>query len=464
MRPLVFLVILVFGISSCFLEEIQTLENYELDIQYHDNGNRPNILLFLVDDLREDATPYSNDPLISYFPAIDKMQKDGIRFSNAFVTTSLCSPSRASILSGLYASKHKVIKNDDRYKVGFSMGTIFSECGYQTAFIGKWHMGDQTANPYPQNGWDEFISFYEQGEYMDPDMIVNGEPVTTKGHITNILTEYAIQYINKVSKDNNDPFLLFLSHKGVHHPFIPMDDHVDLFDSLERNFEFPTSFSNTVCYQNTPKADPDNLEYFKKRYRNYFQAIKGIDNSLEKIIHTLEKWNILDNTILIFMSDNGYFHGEHQLVDKRFAYEESIKIPLIIRFPEVYASGEISADIILNIDVLPTVLDLCNIQIRNFQFDGFPIGQMSNSFPPRESFLYEYFENSHVVFKPYPEIKAIRSEKYKLITYPNLFCPDEFFDLEADPMETRNLIYDHSYKNIIQDHYRQLMVELVKYQ
>jgi N-acetylglucosamine-6-sulfatase len=464
MRLSVFLALLVFGISSCSKEDINTLEDYKLDITYSVEANRPNILLFLVDDLREDATPYSDDPLISYFPGIDRMQREGIRFANAFVTTSLCSPSRASILSGLYASKHKVIKNDDRYKLGFSMGTIFSECGYRTAFIGKWHMGDQSTNPFPQNGWDNFISFYEQGQYIDPEMIVNGDHITDKGHITSILTDYAIQYINKVSQDEKDPFLLFLSHKGVHHPFKPMDEHLELFENLEKNFRFPSSFNNSVCYQNSPQADPNNLEYFKKRYRNYYQSIKGIDDSLGKIIQTLEKWKILDNTILIFMSDNGYFHGEHKLVDKRYAYEESIKIPLIIRFPKEYSSNAIRDDIVLNIDVLPTILDLCNIKIRNFQFDGSSIRNMSIQHPLREYFLYQYFENLRVEVKPYPEIKAIRSQKYKLITYPNLFCPDEFYDLEVDPMETKNLINDQAYKNIIQDHYSKLMVELVKYQ
>jgi arylsulfatase A-like enzyme len=243
-----------------------------------------------------------------------------------------------------------------------------------------------------------------------------------------------------------------------------MDEHLELFENLEKNYRFPISFNNSVCYQNSPQADPNNLEYFKKRYRNYYQSVKGIDDSLGKIIHTLEKWKILDNTILIFMSDNGYFHGEHKLVDKRYAYEESIKIPLIIRFPKEYSSNSIRDDIVLNIDVLPTILDLCNIKIRNFQFDGSSIRNMSIQHPLREYFLYQYFENLRVEVKPYPEIKAIRSQKYKLITYPNLFCPDEFYDLEVDPMETKNLINDQAYKNIIQDHYSKLMVELIKYQ
>ena len=136
-------------ITSCSDDRI-SLENYALEILYNPGADQPNVLIFLVDDLRDDAIPYPNDPLIDYFPAIDQLQQEGIRFSNAFVTTSLCSPSRASILSGLYASKHKVIKNDDRYRVGYSFGSILSECGYITAFIGKWHMGDSILNPYPQ--------------------------------------------------------------------------------------------------------------------------------------------------------------------------------------------------------------------------------------------------------------------------------------------------------------------------
>jgi N-acetylglucosamine-6-sulfatase len=449
---------------SCSQVDVNSLENYQLEISYDANVTRPNILVFLVDDLRDDTTPYLDDPLIKNFPALEKLQKEGLRYTNAFVTTSLCSPSRASILSGLYASKHKVIKNDDRYNLSFSAGTILSECGYETAFIGKWHMGDESVNPYPQKGWDHFASFYEQGKYQNPEMIVNGKLHRSYGHMTHILTDQAIGFLEKNHKDHRRPFFLFLSHKAVHHPFEPIADHKNLFEDLERNFEFPVSFSNSVCYPFSPKANPENFDYFKKRYRNYYQSIKGIDWSLENILKTLENLKILRNTMVIFMSDNGYFHGEHQLVDKRYAYEESIKIPLIIRYPSLYTPNSTSQEIALNVDILPTLLDACAIKIHNFSFDGHSLQNDNPQNAHRKFFLYQYFENPFVEIKPYPEIRAIRSLNYKLITYPNITCMDEFYDLQNDPFETRNLILDLNYYDIIQSHYDYLLQETLKYE
>ena len=164
------------------------------------------------------------------------------------------------------------------------------------------------------------------------------------------------------------------------------------------------------------------------------------------------------------MSDNGYFHGEHQLIDKRYAYEEAIRIPLIIRYPKIFSPNSISNKIILNIDILPTILKACFIKIHNFSFDGYSIQEFDEQEIARNFFLYQFFENKSVEIKQYPEIKAIRSMNYKLITYPNSLCFDEFYDLSLDPSETKNLIYDIKYNNIIHDHYQYLLSETMKFE
>jgi len=436
-----------------------------------DLASRPNIVFILVDDLRWDALGCIGHPFAKT-PNIDRIAKEGALFRNFFVSIPLCSPSRASFLTGQYPHTHGIIDNTDHSALSHKLVTypgLLHDAGYETAFIGKWHMG---LDDSPRPGFDRWVSFKGQGVYNDPTLNVDGKSSKHSGYITDILNEYSVKF---VKSEHKKPFLLYLPHKAVHGPFTPAERHKNLYldavikptpsldDSLEGKpavtrelenpAEQPSVKKSKVRKQTNEKATrmPENA------IRNQLRALAAIDEGVGELFKALKEANQLDNTIIIFSSDNGFFWGEHGLADKRWAYDESIRDPLVIRIPRLIRPGTIIDQFVLNIDIAPTLLELAGVPI--------PKTMQGRSFLPllkdgksswRHAFFTEYFQEKQ--YPRTPTWQAIRTEQWKYIKYVDLNDMDELYDLKGDPHEMKNLIKDSASQSTL----KQMQSELDK--
>ncbi|MBW1846471.1 MAG: sulfatase-like hydrolase/transferase [Deltaproteobacteria bacterium] len=398
------------------------------------NDKPPNIIFILSDDHRWDALSSEGHPFIQT-PNMDKLASEGISFNNAFVTTSLCSPSRASFLTGQYAHTHGVKNNLTPWKdSNVTFLEIMKNQGYDTAFIGKWHMPGKIPT---LRGMDKFITFdvqAGQGKYFNCPLIIDGKEVPSrKPYITEELTDHAIEFMGQ-NRDN--PFCLYLSHKAVHHQFKAAPEHQGMYDNVPLNL--PKESDPWITWTNGSVYYGAIMGPMEKFYRDYCEAIVSLDQQIGRVMEKVEEMGIADNTIIIYTSDNGYFWGEHHLVDKRWFYEESIHIPFIVRHPKmISAPGKKVDQMILNIDVAPTILDLAGIPVPDsMEGKSFTPILKNNSTPWRKAWLYEYFKEF-----PYqvPEMNAVRTERYKYIEYKGKESTD-LFDIINDPNEKMNLI------------------------
>lgn len=437
--------------------------------------HRPNIVFILVDDLRWDELGIAGHPYVKT-PNIDRIGREGAFFRNAFVTTPLCSPSRASFLTGQYANTHGITDNVDRSPASHRLVTfplLLHQAGYETAFIGKWHMGnDDTARP----GFDRWVSFKGQGTYNDPEFNIDSRSVRESGYITDILSGHAVEFIKR---KREKPFVVYLAHKAVHpeimqhddgsvdltlaEQFIPAKRHRALFPNVK--IPRPSSFGRKpdgkpalqrkigdlpLLGPSTATSDKSILD----RQRSLMAVEEGVGNILKALNETEQ----LDNTVIVFTSDNGYFYGEHGLsVERRLAYEESIRMPLLIRYPKVIRSGSQRNDLALNIDIAPTVLELAGANV--------PRAMQGRSLVPllkgaktawRGSFLIEYYSD-----KVFPRVlkmgyKAVRTGRWKYIHYLELEGMDELYDLKDDPYEIKNVINDPVAANTLEEMKREM--------
>jgi N-acetylglucosamine-6-sulfatase len=412
---------------------------------------RPNIVLIYTDDQRFDALSVvqreqGDKARFPWFttPNLDRLAQEGVRFRNAFVINSLCSPSRSTMLNGRYNHLNGVANNHTGLSdTTVTYATELRKAGYRTAFFGKWHMGKETGK---RPGFDYSASFVGQGQYFDCPIEINGKPEPSKGWVDDVSTTNAIDYIRQ---HKGEPFLVTLAFKSGHGPFQPPVRHKDTFANVK--LTRPASENLGSLYKGlieTPRrpnaSAPQNAgnsaswtENNDQKIRNYFGALKGVDENVGRVLRTLDSLKLDENTVVIFSSDNGFFFGEHGLGDKRAAYEESIRIPLLVRYPARFPKGRKVDKIVLNLDNAPTLLDLAGIQApASFQGKSWVplIEQKAKDW--RTSFLYEYFYET-----PYntPTIKAIRTETGKLIQYPGEEGWSELYDLSQDPNETTNL-------------------------
>lgn len=418
------------------------------------NTKPPNIIFILSDDHRWDAMSCVGHPFIQT-PNLDKLAKEGVRFNNAFVTTSLCSPSRASFLTGQYAHTHGVKNNLTPWKnSNVTFLEILKNRGYDTAFIGKWHMPGKLPS---LRGVDRFITFTVQagqGRYFNCPLIIDGkETPSRKPYVTEELTDYAIDFM---SQQRENPFCLYLSHKAVHHQFKAAPEQQGIYDDVKLNL--PKEADSWITWTNGSVYYGAILGPMEKFYRDYCETIVSLDQQIGRVMQKVEELGIADNTVIIYTSDNGYFWGEHHLVDKRWFYEESIRIPFIVRDPKRISTPGITADqMILNIDVAPTVLDLAGIPVPK-SMEGQSIVPIlkNNAAPGRKAWLYEYFKDF-----PYqvPEMNAVRTEQYKYIEYKDK-ASGILYDIVNDPHEQRNMINTTEGRKLIPDMKR--MIESLK--
>ncbi|MCP5114257.1 MAG: sulfatase-like hydrolase/transferase, partial [bacterium] len=305
---------------------------------------RPNIVFVLTDDLRWDGLGITGHPF-AQTPHIDRLGREGAVFNNFFVTTPLCSPSRASFLTGKYAHSHRIINNDKNGLAGIShtlmsWPRLLRESGYETAFIGKWHMGfDDTRRP----GFDDWLSFKAQGLFIDPVVNDNGRRRQLSGYMTDFLNQQATDFVRR---DRDKPFVLFLSHKAVHFPYLPAKRHEQLY--ADASIRYPEVAPHDLegkpaLTRKVPRGDvlrlegntPEPQESRRGRGRtrdsivlDQMRCMASVDEGIGMIRQALTDIGQLDDTLIVFASDNGYLLGEHgQFNQKRWAYEDSIRVP-----------------------------------------------------------------------------------------------------------------------------------------
>ena len=402
---------------------------------------RPNIVVIQTDDQRWDALSCAGHPFLKT-PNIDRLAKEGAMFQNAFVTTPLCSPSRASFLTGRYAHAHGIIGNGpDGAEISHRLRTwpaMLRESGYETAYVGKLHMGN---DPSPRPGFDRWVSLPGQGRYMNPRMQIDGELREVKGYVTDLLSDFAVEFIKK-PRDAGKPFAMIVAHKAVHGPFTPAERHKDLYadEPLPRRPNVEDDLSGKTYLKGKVQGGPG-----ENSIRNMLRAIVAVDEGVGRILAALEETGQLDNTLVVYSSDNGYFFGEHQMGDKRAAYEESIRVPLLMRYPRLIKAGSTPAGMALNTDLAATFLELAGVAV--------PKDMHALSLVPllvgkgakwRSAALLEYFFEKR--FPVVPTWQAVRTDRWKYIHYPDSKGIDELYDLQADPYEMKNLIADDSAK------------------
>lgn len=420
---------------------------------------RPNILFILMDDLRWDELRCAGHPF-AQTPNIDRIAAQGARFQNAFVTSPLCSPSRASFLTGLYAHTHGIADNTERGPQSHRLNMfppMLHAAGYETGFIGKFHMGNDDS---PRPGFDYWVSFKGQGTYHDPELNENGKPVKTSGYTTDILSARAAAFIER---KRTKPFFLWLAHKAVHPEltqyadgtvsdpnggvFIPAERHKALYAGLDiprrPNAAKPPAGKPALerKIDGLPPLGPA-TGTDDETIRNRLRMVKAVDEGVGQMLRTLENTGELDNTVVIFTSDEGYFFGEHGLsFERRLAYEESIRIPLLIRYPRLARAGSTPDGFALNIDIAPTLLELAGLK-PGPAMQGRSLVPLlkGNSAGWRKSFLIEYFSDKTMPRIAHMGYRALRSERWKYIQYTELKGMDELYDLSKDPYEMRNLI------------------------
>lgn len=401
---------------------------------------RPNILFILSDNCRWDCTGYMGHPFIKT-PGLDRLAAEGIVFENAFNTTSLCSPSRASILTGTYAHTHGVLNNHTAWT---GQRPTFLEylkkAGYDTAFIGKWHMPGKglPAMPY----LDLFVSYtYRegQGSYFHCPLIVNGRPEPSeKAYITEEMTRRTIAFIEKClarPAGQRRPFCVYLSHRTAHPRFHAPEGIAGMY--AKQDVCLPKVIDSWFSRTNGNVFQGIMMGSYEDQYRKYCEVITAMDHDIEVLLDRLDQLGLRDDTIIVYASDNGMMWGEHRRHGIKYPNEESIRLPFIVRCPWLVRDpGGRRAQMALNIDLAPTFLEAAGVAVPE-GMEGrslLPVLEDRDA-PGRKAWLLEYWKYFPENF---PSYVGVRTETHKYIEYEKTLGP-ELFDLTADPGEFHNL-------------------------
>jgi N-acetylglucosamine-6-sulfatase len=430
-------------------------------------AEQPNVVVIVVDDMRFDDFAAGGQDFVST-PNIDRLAAEGAMFTNAFTTSPLCSPARASLLTGQYAHNHGIVDNTDRAAQSHQLVTFpqaMQQGGYDTAFIGKWHMGsDGSRRP----GFDTWVSLIGQGVNVNPEIIVGeAEKQTVEGHVSDVFTSYAVDFI---AQERDKPFLLYLAHKALHpNPRLGLLEGGYIAAERHRGQYAGASVVRRPSAGVPPTDKPALMRPLEglpplgldtattdRTIRYRMEMMLGVDESVGSLVESLEQTGVLDNTVIIFTSDHGYFYGEHGLnPQRRLAYEETARIPLLIRYPDLAGAGTVIEQLVLNLDIAPTVLEIGR-QRPGAHVDGQSLLPLLDDpgRPLQSSFLIEYqtepsdylggarrdsetrSEFERILDMGY---NAVRTSRYKYIQYTQLENMDELYDLDRDPYEMNNL-------------------------
>ena len=451
------IIMMILTFSVCAQKKNQNLVLSKIE------GQKPrNIIFILTDDHRYDFMGFTGRISWLKTPNMDRLYHEGAWFKNAFVTTSLCSPSRASILTGSYSHVHTIVDNEAPEPPGLIyFPQYLQKAGYQTSFFGKWHMGNEDDGPRP--GFDHWESFKGQGVYYNPLLNIDGKEVayTDSTYITDLLTDHALTWLK--NRNKSKPFFLYLSHKAVHAPFEPARRHRGVYKNLD--YVLPPTYYQTLNDDYKKLGWPEwvkqqryswhGVDYMYHTHigidglvRTYCETLLAVDESIGEVMDYLKKEGLDKNTLIIYMGDNGFAFGEHGLIDKRTFYEESVKVPLLVHCPELFSGGQTMNKMVQNIDIAPTILESAGLMK--------PTGMPGRSFIPllkgdsttwRDKIFYEYFWEYD--FPMTPTTYGVRTDKFKYIHYMGIWDTNELYDLEKDPNETTNLIARPEYADTV---------------
>src|SRR4051812_11616744 len=425
---------------------------------------KPNLLIVLCDDLRWDHLGCAGHPNLKT-PHIDRLAHEGVRFANAFCTTSLCSPSRASILSGQYAHKHGVTNNFTEFPADIpSLQKNLHEAGYDTGYVGKWHMGEENDEKRPH--WNYWASHKGQGKYVGTEFNVEGERKVIPGYYTTVATDLAKGFISR--DHGGKPWFLMLGHKAPHSFYTPEEKYTHTFDNIRVPYpksafnlkDKPTWYTDRLYTwhgiygplfewrKNFPNDKPEAVKDFENMIHGYWGVILSVDDSIAAITKLLEDSGQLDNTIIVFMGDNGLLNGENGMVDKRAMHDASIRIPIIVRYPGLIAKDHAKTETaqVLTLDVAPSLLDLCGAApLPDAQGKSWVKLVKEGDKDWRKAWFYEY--NYEKQFPYTPNIRGIRTDEWKYMHYPPGDGSEdkhmaELYNLKNDPGESKNLIND----------------------
>jgi arylsulfatase A-like enzyme len=476
---------------------------------------KPNIVFIMTDDHATNAISAYGGKL-NETPHIDKLAEEGIRFERAFVTNSICAPSRAVILTGKYSHLNGVRDNDTRFDSSqVTFPKLLQENGYETAIVGKWHLKSQPT------GFDYWNVLPGQGRYYNPAFINNGEDTVYQGYVTDIITEKALQWLS--SRQSDQPFMLMVHHKGPHRNWMPALKYLDQYDNTK--FPVPETFYDDyagrehlinqsltvaqhmdVMYDLKIPCDTCSMasinnwsrnaykhmmsrlsgeqraawdagyeeeiegfyqidhsgrafaEWKLNRYlQDYLRTISSVDESVGKINHYLQENGLAENTLIIYTSDQGFFLGEHGLFDKRYMYEESFQTPLIMKYQAEIKGSIQTAQLVLNLDIAPTLVDVAGVQVPAFMQGRslVPLFEDPEKAVWREAVYYHFYEEAFGV----PHHYGIRTNNFKLIWFDTEPVSWEFYDLKEDPKEVNNLYGNSRYQDEI-DNLKEKLTEL----
>lgn len=478
-----------------------------------DRTKRPNIVIIVSDDHAYQAISAYGGGLMQT-PNIDRIAKSGARFNKAYVTNSICGPSRAVILTGKYSHLNGFKDNESSVFDGSQDSFIkqLGKNGYQTAWIGKWHL---QSNP---QGFDYWQVLPDQGDYYNPDFdMMNGSRKRHEGYVTNVITDVSEEWLDK--RDASKPFCLVIGHKATHRIWLP--DTADLGKFDKKKFPLPANFYDT--YQNrkaaaiqdmsiekTMRMDYDlkmfgsreekeksgnfkrmnaaqrakvdayyepieaelkklNLkgkaltEWKYQRYmRDYLSTAASLDRNIGRTLDYLDEKGLSDNTIVIYLSDQGFYMGEHGWFDKRFMYEESFRTPMVMRYPGMVKPGTVSDRLVMNLDIAPTLLEAANVAIpKDMQGISMLPALTNTADTGRDAIYYHYYENGEHSVSPH---FGVRTKKYKLIRFYKRVEGWELYDLEKDPGEMTNVYGKKGYEAIRADLHKALKQQINKLQ
>lgn len=444
---------------------------------------QPNIIFIMSDDHAAHAMS-CYDSKINKTPNLDRIAEEGMRFDNCFCTNSICAPSRAAILTGQYNHMNGVKTLGDKFDGRKpNVQKELQKNGYQTALIGKWHLG--RGGDHDPTGFDYWNVFPGQGDYHDPTMFEMGEEKVFKGYATDLITDMSLEWMKNRSKDK--PFMLMCHHKAPHRPWIPDEKHAHMYDDVDipEPETFNDDYSNRAAAaseaamridrdltENDLKGVPpeglspeEQKSWNYQRYiKDYLRVVASIDDNVGRMLDYLDEEGLTDDTIIIYTSDQGFFLGDHGWYDKRFMYEESLRMPFIVRYPRAIKPGSVTDDFAINVDFAETFLDYAGIEIPDYM-QGSSLRPVMEDRTPEDwqtSIYYRYWEHlsaEHKVGAHY----GIRTKRYKLIYYygealgssdavDDPRTPEwELFDLEKDPCELNNVYHEASYAETVKD-------------
>ena len=431
-------------------------------------AKRPNIVFILTDDQRWDAISLQGHSGPLKTPNIDRLGREGVYFRNAFATTALCSPSRATIQTGVYAHVHGVTNNFTEFPSGTETWPLdLQKAGYETAYVGKYHMGEDNDDRRP--GFDYFATHRGQGAYFNTEWRINGgERKVIPGYYTTIVSDLAEQWIR--GRRGDRPWAIMIGHKAPHSFYVAEDKYKQAFADVHIPYpasafmldDKPDWYKQRLptwhgiygplfdFRKNFPDTSPEGVTAFEEMVRAYWRTILSVDDSVGRLYALLQQTGQLDNTLIVFTSDHGLLNGEHGFVDKRTAHEPTIRVPLVVRYPGLTAANQphVVDQMVLTTDFAPSILDIAGLPIgQKMQGRSWKRLAQGGTDPNwRRSYVYMY--NYEKQFPYTPNVRALRTDQWKYVRYPNSPVPHlaELYNLLDDPDENVNLINDPRYR------------------